>query len=252
MIKLIDKGPDESVIEFRPRSSKGPLKDVTKKLIYGQECKWCGNTIQALFLTDTPINLEPYEQTKVISQGDKNEGLLLKMVPNDNDKDSAYKINFYKTKHGNAQLIRLKNHIINWDGLNGNSEYYFEVGERCCKYTGVVAIREDTIVKELALICRYPFVLGGYQKPKTPVPLSFLEEWKPIDKWSQLDFVIPNTIGIGPKVVLINRNLVKGDMQVTGPFQDMFKQWNAKVDAAGIVVPNAEDDEDEDEDEPPF
>src|SRR3569833_2521600 len=183
MIKLLNNGPEDSLIEFRPRfKTRGKLQ--TRKLMYGHECDWCGNVIQAAFHTDEEIKLYDYEETRVISQGDKNEGELLMLVPSQSDRESAYKVDMYRTKNGNAQLIRLKNHIARWQGKGGDNEQFFEVGERCCRYIGVYTRDESEVINELALICWYNRDMLG--KTKVNIPLSFLDEWKPIYTCNQL------------------------------------------------------------------
>lgn len=229
MIKLIDKGPDESLIEFRPRLQRN-LPTITRQLLYGHECKWCGNVIQAMFLTPERLNLDPYEETRVISQGDKNEGNLLKVVPNSDDPASAYKVDFYATPGGNAQLIRLKNHLILWKGIATCVEGdFFEVGERCCKYIGIPGRRETDYIAELARVCRYP--VSYYTQPNTPVPLSFLKTWKGDNSWSQIDFRVVSVIGKGSEVLLVNKDLVKGNTYYG--LSDLFDKWNKSPASGG-------------------
>lgn len=226
MIKLIDKGPDESLIEFRPRPQRN-VPTIARQLLYGHECKWCGNVIQALFLTDERLNLDLYEETRVISQGEKNEGTLLKLVPNSEDPASAYKVDFYPTPNGHAQLIRLKNHLVVWKGLStGLKEDYFEAGERCCKYTGLFSRREMDYITELTKVCQYPS--SYYTQPKTPVPLSFLKTWKGENSWSQIDFRVVEAIGKAGEVLLINRDMVKNSNQYG--LSDLFDKWNKSLE----------------------
>ncbi len=229
MIKLIDKGPDESLIEFSPRPQR-KTRTITRQLVYGHACTWCGNVIQALFLTEEPVDLSLYEETRVISQGEKNNGTLLKVVPNSEDLASAYKVNFYPTPNGHAELIRLKNHLVNWKGMTDapkEKDYYFEPGERCCRYTGLFSRQELSYIAELAKICRYP--LSYYTQPVSPVPLSFLKTWKGANTWSQLDFRVVEAVGRSSELLLFNKDLVKAD-QNQYPFSDLFETWNKSVE----------------------
>lgn len=241
MIKFITGSADDNLIEFSPKDKRRSNKTITRNLAYGHYCDWCNNIIQAMFLTDKKIDLSLYEETRVISQGDKNEGNLLKVVPNKEDTTSAYKIDFYQTKAGNAQLIRLKNHLINWhadkDGSN-KSEDYFEVGERCCKYTGAYSLREEDIINEASIIANFKSVYYYMSKeyadnsscntkiPWNKVPVSYLSEYVPDYSWNKLDYKIIKCIGTGRPLLLIPRDYVRyGNNNLAY----VYKLWNTKL-----------------------
>jgi len=230
MLKLIDNGPEDSIIEFRPRlKAKGPI--VTRSLVYGHHCKWCGNIIQAMFLTDEEIRLFPYEETRVISQGDKNDGTLLKIVPNVNDRDSAYRVDMYRTKQGTGQMIRLKNHMIRWDGISsGNPDLFFEVGERCCKYIGTYTRDSAEIINEIAAACGYNRSMYDRNKVKVNIPLSFLGEWNPSYSWNRIDYELVPPIGKGNTMMMVPRLYLKSPIGsgVSG-FMDLYDAWDKKL-----------------------
>ncbi len=232
MIQLIDKGPNKSTISFSPRYEfKGKYKEVTKDLIYGHFCSWCGNVIQAMFYTDKQIDLIPYEETRVISQGYTNEGNLLKTVPNTVDINSNYKVDFYKTKNGNAQLIRLKNHLIKWEGLSGwwvngvDRDKFFETGERCCKYIGVYALKDDWIIRDAALACGWRAAYERTVKEST-IPIDYLKEYS--KAYIKNDYVVVPVIGTGRSILLFNRDAVR--YRNEAGFSALISTWKKDKD----------------------
>jgi len=235
MIRLVPRGPEDSLIEFSPRL-KGKGNPITRDLVYGHHCDWCGNVIQAMFLTDEEVRIHPYEATKVISQGDKNEGELLKIVPNSTDRASAYRVDMYRTKNGNAQLIRLKNHMLRWEGVtSGNVDDFFEVGERCCRYAGIYTRNEEEIINEMALVCNYNRLMVGLAK--VHIPLSFLSEWKPPYTWSSLNHKLVPAIGKGNTMMMIARTTLKAG--VVNGFVSLYDSWDKKVAQEAKEVPTA-------------
>jgi hypothetical protein len=114
MIELIpasgERGP---LIRLTPRQGfKKSHKMLEFPLQYGHRCPYCPNVINAVFCPDRQIDLFPYEETVVLSQGEKNAGEILKVVPGHNPNEGNYNIDYVSTPEGNLQRIRMKNHVV--------------------------------------------------------------------------------------------------------------------------------------------
>jgi hypothetical protein len=227
MIKLIDKGPDESVIEFDPRP-RSKVRTITRELVYGHVCKWCGNVIQAFFLTKEEVNLKEYEETRVISQGGNSDGTLQKIVPNSDDPMSGYKVDFYPTSKGNAQLIRLKNHLINWKGMSsGDKGDFFETGPRCCKFVGVTSHNDGDLLAEVAMVLGYTNRYCSLIDLK--IPTSYVAEYKSPYSWMTNPLVLVPVVGKGNPVLLTPRDAVKNQADQSYFFNTLVDQWKEKL-----------------------
>jgi hypothetical protein len=200
-------------IGFSPRQGfKRTHTALEFDLVYGHTCPVCDNVIQAVFKTPKPVSLWPYEQTRVLSQGDKNMGDLLKVIPDDKtpEGESCYRSNFYRSEDGQAlQRIVLRNHIVRTiviqdRAIDYNGDKVLEVGERCCPLIGVFSVREDLLMKDLFLLFKGSHAeLEGYNLPKvqemipdrTGDPVKKMYIWTP-------------AIGVAPPVILTERNNV--------------------------------------------
>jgi hypothetical protein len=229
MIKLIDRGPDNSRIEFSPRSRYSRVEStIQHELISGYTCPICNNVIQALFLTDKPVDIEKYEETRVLSQGEKNSGELLKVIPG-GEEPGNYKQSFYKMPDGNAQKITLKNHVINWEGVgSGDRDDLFEVGERCCKYSAVISLMEADVIKDLAMSLGRAIL---YEQAGKPLPtIEFFEDWLKTEYY-YYTLEMKLLRGVGREVPPCT--LVKRDVLKNPPYfglNTLVSKWNTKLD----------------------
>jgi hypothetical protein len=156
MIVAINKsGDNKAKIQFIPRAGFAHSQTLERELIYAHKCPVCNNIMQAYFKTPTPINLWPYEETTILSQGEKNGGEVLKIIPNNQStsNETCYKSDFDKIEGGHQKIV-LKNHIVRQRVIaerKYTGEGIWEVGERPCFWTGVFTLREDLLVKDLLL-----------------------------------------------------------------------------------------------------
>jgi hypothetical protein len=225
MIQLVDRGPNESIIRFTPRFKYKRLGSLECDLISGHHCTYCNNVIQALYYTNKPVDLEKYEETKVLSQGEKNEGELLKVVPNFDD-EGNYKLETFNTAAGQAQRITLKNHVVNWAGASGSRKEYFERGERCCTYTSVISLREDLMMRDLATVAGYTLVNERLQKPDPTA--AFIIDWINTEMiYVTRNLRVAKAIGIAPPAILIPRKVV--DEQFVNVVSVLNSKWDKKV-----------------------
>ena len=207
MIQLVEsKTP---YIRFTKRKGfKGSVKPLELELVYGHRCPVCGNVMQALFKTEAPVSLWPYEETAVLSQGTKNAGELLKTLPNEKSEygDSCYESDFQLAGGVGSQKIRLKNHIMRSRALADRQftgEGLFEVGERCCMKTGIFSIRQDLLVKDFCLFS----MMQGVKIPLYNLPNIDQIITGTDDKIGRL----VNAVGNAPPVILVERtSLIHG------------------------------------------
>ena len=236
MIQLVDRGPNESLIRFIPRFAYKKIGPQERDLIHGHWCQYCNNLIQALYYTDKPIDLPKYEETRVLSQGEKNDGELLKIVPNAEDKGN-YKVEFFRTPAGNAEQITLKNHVLNFRGLgSGNRDDFFEVGERCCAYTSLIPMRAETIVRELATVAG--FSLEGakrYDEGLTEPPPEWIAEYmKKTQDYLTREIRTAPAVGDAQMALLIKRKVVKDAFYNVITF--LYREWDKKVEADKAIA----------------
>jgi hypothetical protein len=136
--------------------------------------------IQALFYTEKAIDLEFYEETRVLSQGDSNMGDLLKVIPNQ-DEGGNYRVDIFDTKGGFGQRITLKNHVLQWKGTaTYQSEDFFEVGARCCKFSTLVPMSQSLLGVEFGYVGVQGYVYNHWIQQGRPLPdtdcfLEFLQ-----------------------------------------------------------------------------
>ena len=228
MIQLVDRGPDESLIRFSPRSKFRKLGQLEGELVHGHICQFCRNVIQAVFFTDTPVDIEKYEETRVLSQGEKNMGELLKVVPNYED-GGNYRSEFFETPNGNVQKITLKNHVINWAGVkSANREKdFFEVGERCCVYSSVIALQNETLIRDLAMVAGFDLV-ATQRYAKTDPPIDFILEWfRVTPDFTTKELRTTKAIGEAPPAILIPRKLLKDRFGYVVTM--LYQAWDIEV-----------------------
>jgi hypothetical protein len=232
MIQLVDRGPDKSLIRFTPRHRfRSTAPTLECELISGHFCPWCANIIQAFYTTTKPVDLSLYEETRVISQGEKNEGELLKIVPGEEGK-TAYKDEFFKTPKGNSQRITLKNHVVNWKGT-GNRDDYFEPGERCCIYTSVISMQGRDMAHDLAIVAGYNLD-SAERYIKTNPTAEFIVKWLKTEvSWSTLEMKSVMPVGVAPPALLIKRSTMKS--QFINLVTLLYSKWDAHV--ATLAVP---------------
>jgi hypothetical protein len=149
-------------IRFTPRPGfKKTQKTLERELVYGHYCPLCQNVVQALFLTDEPVNLWPYEETNVMSTSKSEEkiGTILKIVPNLESKAgyTNYTVTSLRGGRQSGQHIVLKNHVLKYHGIEQEKhtpDRYFEPGERPCEYAGAFALREDLLIRDVCYFMR--------------------------------------------------------------------------------------------------
>jgi len=233
MIQLVDRGLDDSIIRFTPRHAYRKLGPIECDLVHGHFCPWCNNVIQALYYTDKPIDLSKHEETRVISQGEKNEGELLKIVPNWED-DGNYKVQTFRTPQGNAQKIVLKNHVINWAGTAaGNSDNFFEVGERCCIYTCLIPLTEETAMREFSMVAGFSLTVGNRYEQVEP-PMAFVAEWfKNANTWDTKETRTLPAIGRSPLAFLMKRKALKDQFQYVA--SKLYQAWDTRAEEEKVA-----------------
>lgn len=200
-------------IQFTPRVGfKRTHPAFAQELVYGHVCNTCGNLIQALFYTPEEVSLWPYEETTVLSQGQKNMGEILKVVPDDKfqEGESCYRSHFYSPADGRkGQHIVLKNHVLrpsrmdNGDRTDNSS--LWEVGERTCPLTGVFSLKADLAIKDL---CHFVGIEDEVMNTTSFPPT--IEEFVPQngDANSRYNIKWTPAFGQAPPMLLISREMV--------------------------------------------
>lgn len=206
-------------IVFTPRPGfKTKAKIVERTLLYGHRCPVCSNIIQAFFHTSQEVSLWPYEETTVLSQGEKNMGEILKIVPDTKYEkgESCYHSHFYPGSES-MQRITLKNHLIRMSTLPDaifDRDRLEEVGERTCPWTGVFSLREDITIKDMGMVLKMtPDEFEAYAIPKIselmpdpnvtyPIAADVPERLR-IFRWTP-------AVGQAPPVFMITREGAKG------------------------------------------
>jgi hypothetical protein len=213
MIQLV-KGTKPK-LRLTPRQGfKRTHKELELDLVYGHSCSTCSNVINVLAKSKTDIDLYPFEETGILSQGEKNAGELLKVIPNDKDAQrSAYKKDFLvgsdPSQEGLLQL-RLINHIVRVGAIKDKTsegEGIEELGERPCFKIGVFSRREDLMIKDLLLLFGFQHseFLTTYKVPK--VTELFPDRAGSPD--CNREFQWTPAVGEAPPVILVSRNYLK-------------------------------------------
>jgi hypothetical protein len=207
MIKLRGKGevsdPSNKII-FEPRGgfSRGRAAAPTLEfpLIYGHRCPYCGNVIQALFKAPREFSLWPYEETILLSQGEKNSGEIRKTFPDDKTQygKTCYRMNFSPAEGGSIKLT-LKNHVMRHASLSlreVNGEGLWEPGEKPCTKAAIFSLREDLLVKDFLLFS----LMVDYEVSKYNIPKA-----KDLIPENDTNFRVETAVGQAPPVILVDR-----------------------------------------------
>lgn len=227
MIKLrgqseVQHSSNKIVFEPRPGFIRGNYKlpELEFPLIYGHRCPYCNNVMQALFKAPKTFSLWPYEETTILSQGEKNAGDILSTYPDNKTRygKSCYRIDFSPAEGGSVK-ITLKNHIMRLSAISErkfNGEGLWEEGKRTCSRTGVFSLREDLLVKDWLLFSH----LGEYDINKYNIPPI-----KDIIKEGDVNFKLIPAVGVAPPVILVERHiLVYGFHYQTRPIMQNFRK----------------------------
>lgn len=200
----VGEAHESNKIYFEPRPGFTRGKYLTPSLefplIYGHKCPKCGNIIQALFKAPKAFSLWPYEETTILSQGEKNSGETLKTYPDDKTRTgkSCYKTDF-RAPEGGSVKITLKNHIMRHQSIETrdfNGAGLWEEGEKPCTHSGIFSLREDLLVKDFLLFGQLSILdVNKYNLP------SAAELVPPGDKL----FTSVPAVGIAPPVILVEK-----------------------------------------------
>lgn len=201
---LTGKHSKNNKIQFSPRAAyrgKG-IPTLEFPLVYGHTCPYCSNVIQALFKVPSEFSLWQYEETSILSQGEKNSGELRKVFPDEGTKPekSHYNMSFSPAEGGNIKLV-LKNHIVRHRAIaerKYNGEGLWEPGGHACIRAGIFSIREDLLAKDWLMFSKIDSG-GGVEISKYKLP--------PIEELlaTNQDFRIVRAIGVAPPVILIEK-----------------------------------------------
>jgi hypothetical protein len=211
MLLLRPKPPNSSdevkpQIVFTPRPGfKRTHNELSRELIYAHRCPVCGNVMQAFFHTSEEIKLWVYEETTLLSQGEKNAGEIRKIYPDEKAKpgESCYRSYFDQFSH--SQKLVLKNHILRQRSIQDRQGKYggegaWEIGERPCLKTGIFALREELLIRDVLLFGTMPdHEVMNYNIPNLQVLLTPLGAGDPV-----LFQVVP-PVGDALPVVLVDR-----------------------------------------------
>ncbi len=228
MIKL--RGKTEAVdinnkIIFDPRPGfirgRGAAPTLEFPLIYGHRCPYCSNVMQALFKAPRTFSLWAYEETVLLSQGEKNSGELRKIFPDDKSKfgKSCYRMDFSPAEGGSVKLT-LRNHIMRHTAITDrefNGDGLWEEGfERPCTNTGFFSLREDLLIKDWLLFSQ----IGEQEIVKYNIPPV-----KDLISESDTNFKLVPAVGVAPPVILVERqSLVYGFYFTTRPKMNAYKK----------------------------
>lgn len=200
-------------IIFSPRPGfirgKEKVPELEFPLIYGHKCPYCNNVIQALFKAQKTFSLWPYEETAILSQGEKNSGETLKIFPDNKTKlgKSCYKMDFSFAEGGSIKLT-LVNHIMLYRTIvrrDFTGAGLWEEGYKCvCTHTGIFSLREDLLVKDwllFSILDPNDKILGSEIK-KYKLPSSL----KDIIEEDNTNYRLVPAIGMAPSVILVDSN----------------------------------------------
>lgn len=211
-------------IIFSPRfgfTHGGSVPTLEYPIIYGHKCPYCSNVIQALFKAPKTFSLWPYEETVLLSKGEKNAGDVRKIYPDNKTKKgkSCYRMEFSPAEGGNIKLT-LKNHILRTRAIaerKYDGSGIFEEGENPCLRVGIFSLREDLLLRDWLLFCQIDSGNGQELfKYKLPPIQEVISE-------NNTDFKLVPAIGKAPPVILF-----EGQQVVYGFYyqaQPLIKQY---------------------------
>jgi hypothetical protein len=151
--------------------------DLERELVYGHRCPTCGNVIQAMFRTETPVDLWKYEETAFISKSTdaKKFGMVNKFVPNEDSKlgYSQYDSTFQSCFKPGTQHLVMRNHILQYQGLmksERDAGRHVLPGGFPCAYTGTFSRRPELAVQDMYLFFGHDMgtVLNQMMKNELP------------------------------------------------------------------------------------
>lgn len=200
-----NEASSKNKIVFEPRAGftrgRGAAPELEFPLIYGHRCPYCGNVIQALFKAPRTFSLWPYEETVLLSQGEKNSGEIRKVFPDDKTKHgkSLYNMEFSPAEGGSIKLT-LANHLVKHRAMSHrevNGEGLWETGkERPCTKAAIFSLREDLLLKDFLLFSQMvDYEIVKYNLPK--ISELILE--------NDTNFRQVPAIGTAPPVILVDR-----------------------------------------------
>lgn len=211
-------------IYFEPRPGftrgVGVAPSLEFPLVYGHRCPFCTNVIQALFKAPKMFNLWPYEETTLLSQGEKNSGEIRKVFPDDKTRfgKSCYRVDFSPADGGSVK-ITLKNHILRHQAIKDrqfNGDGLWEPGEKACMKAGVFSLREDLLVKDFLLFSQIQD--AEIQQFNIPPVKDLIPDSDP-------HFKLVPAVGVAPPVILVERqSLVYGFHYQTRPRMQSYKK----------------------------
>src|SRR5271166_1643139 len=211
-------------IIFEPRPGfirgRGAAPELEFPLVYGHRCPYCSNVMQALFVAPREFSLWPYEETTILSQGEKNSGEIRDVYPDPKTRfgKSCYRMDFSPADGGSIK-ITLKNHIMlhrviaerTYDGKN-----IWEVGERPCTKTGIFALREDLLVKDWLLFSQ----ITEQEVVKYNIPPV-----RQLTPENDANFKLVPAVGVAPPVILVDRqSLVYGYHYQSRPMMNQYRK----------------------------
>jgi len=204
---LEEQNSSKNKIIFSPRPGftrgKWANPELEFPLIYGHRCPYCSNVIQALFKAPQAFSLWPYEETVILSQGEKNAGDIRKIYPDDKTKTgkSLYRMD-YSPAEGGSVKITLKNHILRTRVIaerKYTGEGIWEDGEKPCTRTGIFSLREDLLVKDWMLFALVD-TGDGREIAKYNFPTI-----KQIIPENNTDFKLIPAVGEAPPIILVEK-----------------------------------------------
>ena len=196
--------PKNKII-FEPRGGftrgRGAAPELEFPLIYGHRCPYCGNVIQALFKAPRTFSLWPYEETVLLSQGEKNSGEIRKVFPDEKTKHgkTLYNMEFTPAEGGSIKLV-LANHLVKHRAMSHrevNGEGLWTPGmEKPCTKGAIFSLREDLLVKDFLLFSQMvDYEITKYNTPKVS---ELIPE-------NDTNFRQVPAIGMAPPVILVDR-----------------------------------------------
>jgi hypothetical protein len=209
---FLRKGTTPKLVLTPRHGFKRSHKEIELPLVYGHTCPVCKNMIQCVAKTPQDMDLNPYEETSVFSQGEKNAMELLKVVPNYRDTDSCYESKFFRSEDPSAPgliHLRLKNHLIPSRVKRtpaDKTDMYSETGERTCFKTGFFAMREDLLMKDFLLL------MGLHQSEIEAYNLPKVAEFLPTDLGNNAglgEYRYVPALGDAPPVIIVDRTFIK-------------------------------------------
>ena len=204
----IDK--KKNTIEFSPRAGfVRKAKPVSAKIEFAHICPSCNNVIQALFHTDSEVDLWPYEETRKMSidKNGKKPIELVGVIPSKDDIIGKTHYNVYYDAKTKSQKIVLKNHVLRFETIdlkNTAENVDWEPGGKVCELAGLFSLREDLLIRDYVLFSRINESKVWNYPAKSVSDMRFTERFK-------VNGFPVEAVGEAPPVILITyRNINRG------------------------------------------